>query len=89
MTGSLSECFTVSEIGLVVCRQDFYVFLMKPYKNHLIHKILTFTFLTGPLEDASYQISSLRERSGSVVECSTREQGAAGLSLIGVTVLCP
>ena len=30
-----------------------------------------------------------RERSGSVVECLTRDQGAAGSSLSGVTALCP
>ena len=30
-----------------------------------------------------------RERSGSVVECLTRDRGAAGSSLTGVTVLCP
>ena len=30
---------------------------------------------------------SIRERSGSVVECLTRDRGAAGSSLIGVTVL--
>ena len=29
----------------------------------------------------------LRERSGSVVECLTRDRGAAGLSLTGVTAL--
>ena len=29
------------------------------------------------------------ERSGLVVECLTRDRGAAGLSLIGVTALCP
>ena len=29
------------------------------------------------------------ERSGSVVECLTQDQGAAGFSLIGGTVLCP
>ena len=28
------------------------------------------------------------ERSGSVVECLTRDQGVAGLSLTGCTVLC-
>ena len=32
---------------------------------------------------------SYRERSGSVVECLTRDKGAAGSSLTGVTVLCP
>ena len=30
-----------------------------------------------------------RERSGSVVECSTRDLGTAGSSLTGVTALCP
>ena len=30
-----------------------------------------------------------RERSGSVVECLTRDQRAAGSSLTGVTALCP
>ena len=29
------------------------------------------------------------ERSGSVVECLTRDRGVAGSSLTGVTVLCP
>ena len=30
-----------------------------------------------------------RERSGSVVECLTRDRRAAGSSLTGVTALCP
>ena len=30
----------------------------------------------------------IRESSGSVVECSTRDRRAAGLSLTGITVLC-
>ena len=30
-----------------------------------------------------------RERSGSVIECLTRDRGAAGSSLTGVTALCP
>ena len=30
-----------------------------------------------------------RERSGSVVECLTRDRGAGGSSLTGVTALCP
>ena len=29
------------------------------------------------------------ERSSSVVECLTQDRGAAGLSLTGVTALCP
>ena len=31
----------------------------------------------------------IRERSGSVVECLTRDRRAAGSSLTGVTALCP
>ena len=34
-------------------------------------------------------IFNLWERSGSVVECLTRDRRAAGSSLTGVTVLCP
>ena len=30
-----------------------------------------------------------RERSGSIVECLTRDREAAGSSLTGVTALCP
>ena len=35
--------------------------------------------------DAQY----LRKHSGSVVECLTRDLGAAGSSLTGITALCP
>ena len=35
------------------------------------------------------QIRLLLKDSGSVVECLTRDRGAAGLSLTDVTVLCP
>ena len=34
-------------------------------------------------------LNSNRERSGSVVECLTRDRGAAGSSLTRVTALCP
>ena len=34
-------------------------------------------------------LGKYRERSGSVVECLTRDRGAPGLSLTGFTVLCP
>ena len=33
--------------------------------------------------------TGFREHSGSVVECLTRDRGAAGTSLTGVTALCP
>ena len=33
--------------------------------------------------------AAFRERSGSVVECLTRDRRAAGSSLTGVTALCP
>ena len=38
---------------------------------------------------AKFKQEILRERSGSVVECLTRDRGAAGLSITGVTALCP
>ena len=31
----------------------------------------------------------MRERSGSVVECLTRDRGAESLSITGITELCP
>ena len=36
-----------------------------------------------------FYVTSSRERSGSVVECLTRDRRAAGSSLTGVTALCP
>ena len=35
------------------------------------------------------QLSDIWECSGSVVECLSQDQGAAGLSLTGITALCP
>ena len=34
-------------------------------------------------------IQKVREHRGSVVECLTRDRGAAGVSLIGITVMYP
>ena len=44
--------------------------------DHVIHKLSFAKFI-------------LRERSGSVVDSLTRDRGAAGSSLTGVTALCP
>ena len=41
------------------------------------------------LVSKSFPFDLIRERSASVVECLTRDRGAAGLSLIGITALCP
>ena len=38
-------------------------------------------------EKKEHKANDKRERSGSVVECLTRDQGAAGPSLTGVTAL--
>ena len=43
--------------------------------------------VTGIIE--ARQLTHKGEHNGSVVECLTRDRGAAGLSLTGVTVLCP
>ena len=53
--------------------------------------------ITNSLQPVGAQWLSVRvldtrlrgERSGSVVECLTRDRGAAGSSLTGVTVFCP
>ena len=41
-----------------------------------------------PIEHTCYCVY-FSERSGSVVECLTRDRGAARSSLTGITVLCP
>ena len=43
----------------------------------------------GPFDLKSKTSSTDRDCCGSVVECLTLDQGAAGLSLTGVTELCP
>ena len=40
-------------------------------------------------EPLHYLVIVYRERSGSVVECLTRDRRAAGSSLTGITALCP
>ena len=42
-----------------------------------------------PINDTVRVKGFSRERSSSVVECLTRDRGAAGSSLTGVTALCP
>ena len=46
--------------------------------------ILFFVFVSVSLIEKILNVTS-----NSVVECLTRDRGAAGLSLIGVTALCP
>ena len=40
-------------------------------------------------EQMTIVMNGVWEHSGSLVECLTGDRGAAGLSLTGVTVLCP
>ena len=57
----------------------------KSSQNAVYHsQILSSTFWCN-----FHAIRTLRERSGSVVECLTRDRRAAGSSLTGVTALCP
>ena len=44
-------------------------------------------FRTEPISDQLCSNTQTRERNGSVVECLTRDRGATGLSLTGVTAL--
>ena len=48
---------------------------------------LVYAFLQFHLYAVRYLIHG--ERSGSVVECLTQDRGAVGLSLTGITALCP
>ena len=44
------------------------------------------------ISDSHFMTKTTRkgwEHSGSVVECLTRDRGAVGLSLTGITVFCP
>ena len=41
------------------------------------------------LGHCDYSLQKDRDRSGSVIECLTGDQGAPGSSLTGVTALCP
>ena len=47
------------------------------------------TVLSDILNFNSLLYIKVREHSESVVECLTRDRGAVGSSLTGVTVLCP
>ena len=51
--------------------------------NIYLERITVNQYIVAPVQGAH------RERSGSVVECSTRDRMDAGSSLTGVTVLCP
>ena len=53
------------------------------YDNVFFFLIEIYSLDTKPLILAGW------ERSGSVVECLTRDRGATGSSLTGVTGLCP
>ena len=56
-----------------------------PESKKILRSISTFVKL--PFYDTIYL--SDREHSGSVVECLTQDLGAAGSSLVSITVLCP
>ena len=57
--------------------------------HHHHHQVLIFVQEQEHLTHQWAPLQVTRERSGSVVECLTRDRGAAGSSLIGVTALCP
>ena len=68
----------------------FYLLLITYYLLLITYHLLVITYylllITYYLLLITYHI---KERSGSLVECLTRDRGAAGLSLTGVTTLCP
>ena len=56
-------------------------YIGKAFKDIFLRKLVNIT--------DHEMLQANREHSGSVVECLTRDRGATGSSLIGVTVLCP
>ena len=60
--------------------------LLKLYRSLVRSKLDYSCIIYGSAQKSYLQ---MRERSGSVVECLTRDQRAAGSSLTGVTALCP
>ena len=72
----------------IVCQQTI---LMKYYALFVIfEKAAKFEMSSAAIYVLSKHCHCfLWECSGSVVECLTQDQGAPGLSLIGVTALCP
>ena len=59
------------------------IFLSHPHTNY------GFFFLSSIESVFTFFKKAPRERSGSVVECLTRDRRAVGSSLTGVTALCP
>ena len=55
----------------------------------LTEQHLEFVSFTGGCTGSSESIHVKMPISGSVVECLTRDRGAAGSGLTGATVLCP
>ena len=69
------------------CLYQVLEYLWLAYRHlYNVSKCLFPTISTPILSNYKY-LKSLRERSGSVVECLTRDRGAAGLSLVSVTAL--
>ena len=63
-----------------IFEQTSYIIIIKLHVNGL-------EVMHGDID--SVTTGQTRERSASVVECLTRDRGAAGSSLTGVTALCP
>ena len=76
--------------GTEALEGHFYLLLITYYLLLITYHLLLITYylllITYYLLLITYHI---RERSGSLVERLTRDRGAAGLSLTGVTTLCP
>ena len=75
------------EVKCEACRA-FYLFFRNEFNK--------FNKIRARVLDSIYHMTNTlishfwrRERSGSVIECLTRDRGAAGSSLTGITVLCP
>ena len=57
------------------------------WSPHLLQE--NHNYMRNSVEPDQLASSESRKRSGLVVECLTKDRGVAGLSLTGITVLCP
>ena len=82
------NCLTLG----IILKKNENTFKIKSYCQNLNFKSILISFILCQININIFHLVSqafIWERSGSVLECLTRDRGAVGLSLTGVTVLCP
>ena len=84
--GSIAEKETLKNVCVAITACFLSYFSIKTRVQNKIPSIYTGFDFESKISNIFLPI---RERSGSVVECLSRDRGAAGVSLTRVTALCP